>query len=702
MGLIWGNSAILPEPLQASSNQLVIEKVPSSEPSELIVRDGKTGFVFFNIEGNLYEYDAAAHLLSIKGGRLLISEEFANKLGRPAEAGAIAGEISISTATMYPIEITTVVNGAVQSLTLPPRSGGARNVPTFAPGPDVIVGDLSSLQQLGSSGTQVGLAMGSDSCNNGDVELDFFAMPNTDHPVMPQNLYRMSGGATNDDRFEQVGQSWLPHAFFALQNNACGFGCTPASNGTHLGVGCSNADTASLNGSQSNLGSRAWVNPFTGVFPSTANNHTGHTHTGTTHRILVEGSDLNTTMNPGATYYAEAQFVTPHEYAWCQTHAGQCNMYNNASYRRFNVAGTTSFTFSAVGSTVRMTPAIIAWPGATIQTIEPAPGVDGRAFIAYKVTGPFGVENRWHYEYAIYNQNLDRGIQFFSVPGGCGMGTPVNLEFHAPLNHPGIANDGTLGDAGYSNAAWTAQASSEAASWNTETFAQNQNANALRWGTLYNFRFDTGTPPTAANATIGFFKTGTPITVPIQGPSTECTPTATPTPPPSPTATATATAAPTATATPTPTVTPIPTPTPTTTPGITIVFSESFDGVTAPALPAGWVASFTSGPANCTPTGTCSLGSDWATSADTPHTAPNCAFHDDPGCVTDSNLDTPSIPIPSPIFSEPVNLIFENNYNLESGFDGGVLEISINGGAFTDIVTAGGHQPLDSDASSDR
>ena len=685
MGLIWGNSAILPEPLQASSNQLVIEKLPSSEPFELVVRDGKTGFVFFNMEGNLYEYDAAVHLLSIKGGRLLISEEFANKLGRPAEAGAIAGEISISTA-MYPIEITTVVNGAVHSLTLPPRSGGARNVPTFAPGPDVIVGDLSSLQQLGSSGTQVGLAMGSDSCNNGDVELDFFAMPNTDHPVMPQNLYRMSGGATNDDRFEQVGQSWLPHAFFALQNDDCGFGCTPASNGTHLGVGCSNADTASLNGSQSNLGSRAWVNPFTGVFPSTANNHAGHTHTGTTHRILVEGSDLNTTMNPGATYYAEAQFVTPHEYAWCQGHLGQCNMYNNASYRRFNVTGTTSFTFSAVGSTVRMTPAINAWTGATIQTIEPESGVDGRAFIAYKVTGPFGVENRWHYEYAIYNQNLDRGIQSFSVPGGCGMGTPDNLEFHAPLNHPGIANDGTLGDAGYSNAAWTAHASSEAASWDTETFAQNQNANALRWGTLYNFRFDTGTPPTAANATIGFFKTGTPITVTIQGPSTECTPTATPTPPPSPTATATD--APTATPTPTGTPSPTPTATATATPNPcnSTIFRETFDGVTAPALPVSWAASFTPGAANCTPAGTCALGTNWGTSASSPDTAPNCVFHDDPGCVTDSNLDTPSFYN----FSHNQFLYFRHNYDLERGFDGAVLEISINGAAFIDFVAAGG------------
>ncbi len=127
-------------------------------------------------------------------------------------------------------------------------------------------------------------------------------------------------------------------------------------------------------------------------------------------------------------------------------------MSNNASYRRFTVTGTTSFTFQTVGSTVRTTPAINAWTGAAINPIEPVPGADGRAFIACKVTGP--VAGVWHYEYAIYNQNLDRGIQSFSVPLGSGIGVN-NLGFHAPPNHPGFPNDGTPGDAGYSNAPWT-------------------------------------------------------------------------------------------------------------------------------------------------------------------------------------------------------------------------------------------------------
>src|SRR6266404_364351 len=105
MGLIPGNTATLPGALQASLSQLAIEKLPADASFDLAVRDGKTGFVFFNLEGNLYDYDAAVHLLSIKGGRLLISEEFANKLGRPADAGVIVGEISMR-ATMQPIEIT--------------------------------------------------------------------------------------------------------------------------------------------------------------------------------------------------------------------------------------------------------------------------------------------------------------------------------------------------------------------------------------------------------------------------------------------------------------------------------------------------------------------------------------------------------------------------------------------------------------------
>ena len=572
MELIPQSSATLPAVLSASLDKIVVEKLPSGAAFDLAVRDAKTGFAFFNIEGNLYDYDANAQSLSIAEGRLLVSKEFANALGRPSQAGLVVGKISIG-AAMQPIEITQISNGEPKSVVMPPlRSAPGGETPTLVPGPDVIVGELPELEQFGSAGTQVGLAVGTDSCNNGDQPLNWFSLPNNDHPVIPQNLYRQSRGATNDERFEQIGQSSMKHAFLALEDNVCNFGCNTSGcvTGSHLCPGCSDPYSAGLNAGP-DLGSRAWVNPFTGFFPTNPNpnDHNGHVHNGVSHRIIVEVDDLNTTLNPGATYFAEAAYVTPHEYAWCQAHPGQCNMLNNASYRRYNVSGITNFTFSPVGSTVRMQPAIMAWTGATVTQFEPDPGNDGILFVGYKVTGP--IAGVWHYEYAIYNQNLDRAIQSFQVNFGFALPTLSNIEFHAPPQHPGWAHDGTVGDAGYSSTPWlfTAGFLPPSATWNTETFAQNPNANAIRWGTLYNFRFDANQPPAASSAIIGFFKTGSPIFVEVAAPFVgDMTPTPTPPPTPTPTASPTPTATPTPPPTPTPSVTPPPRPRPT--PGGTV------------------------------------------------------------------------------------------------------------------------------------
>jgi hypothetical protein len=545
----------LPAVLNASLKQLAIEKLRSSEQFDLAVRDAKTGFTFFNIEGQQYDYDANAQSLAIADGRLTISRDLANALGRPSEAGSVVGEISIG-ASMQTIETAKLVNGEPKAVVMPPLRGtaGAETPTARVPGPDVIVGDLPDMEQLGPGvGTQVGLAVATTSCNNGDQPVDWFALPNTDHPVVPQNLYRMSGGINNTERFEQIGQSWLKHTFFALEDDACGFGCNTSGCGTgsHLCPGCSDPYTAGLNGDQNSIGSRAWVNPFTGSFPSNANDHSGHNHNGVSHRVLVEVNDLNTTLNQGATYFAEAQYVAPSEYTWCQTHPMECNMSNNASYRQYSVSGTTNFSFSPIGNTVRMQPSIRAWAGtgAIVNQVEPDPGNDGFWFMGYKVTNPSpGV---WHYEYALYNMNLDRAIQSFSVPLGAGVNVS-NIGFHAPPQHPGWANDGTFNSQGYSSTPWTPTQTTSSLTWATETFANNQNANAIRWGTLYNFRFDADQPPQAANATVDFFKTGAPITVAIQAPVQGGTPTPTPTP--------------TATPTPIPTATPRPTPTPRTSP----------------------------------------------------------------------------------------------------------------------------------------
>ena len=548
----------LPAALRSSVKRLTVEKLASGQGFDLAVRDSNTGFTFFNIEGHEYNYDAVARSLSISGGRLVLSKEFASALGIPSEAGSLAGTISMG-AAMQPIQIEHLVKGETKSMVLPPvQHAVGPGVPNLVPGPDVIVGDVEDVDQEGSNGTQVGLAIGTDSCNNGDQPVDWFALPQTDHPVVPQNLYRMSGGANNDARFEQIGQSWMKHTFLALEDFVCGncntSGCQT---GSHLCPGCSDPYTSGLNGDQGSIGSRAWINPFTGSFPSTANNHSGHSHNGVSHRIIVETSDLIPAQNTGASYFGEAAYISPHEYTWCQSHPTQCNMFNNYSYRRFSVTGGPSFfNFPSVGSTVRMQPAIQAWAAtnATVNEIEPDPGNDGMWLMGYKITNPSsGV---WHYEYALFNMNLDRGIQSFSVPLSAGVNVS-NVGFHAPPQHPGWANDGTFNSLGYSSMPWTVTQTTDSITWNTETFAQNQNANAIRWGTLYNFRFDADQPPQSADATVGFFKTGSPMMVAIQAPAG-----GTPTPTPTATATATPTATATASSTATPTITPRPTPSP--------------------------------------------------------------------------------------------------------------------------------------------
>src|SRR5439155_13470116 len=104
-----------------------------------------------------YDYDANAQSLTITGGNLLVSQEFANALGRSSDTGAIVGKISIGT-TMQPIEIRTIVNGEIQSAIMPPLRGLPRPIdaqagaadadaPTLVAGPDVIVGVLPEMAQ---------------------------------------------------------------------------------------------------------------------------------------------------------------------------------------------------------------------------------------------------------------------------------------------------------------------------------------------------------------------------------------------------------------------------------------------------------------------------------------------------------------------------------------------------------------------------
>ncbi len=402
---------------------------------------------------------------------------------------------------------------------------GMASVATGA-GPDLILGGVDEIIQAGREGPAgsgtVGLGIANDMCNIGDETAHWFALPNTDHPVFPQNMYRLMTVA-GSDRIEQIGLSWFKHGYGAAQEDSCNVGCDPFPGSTELGVGCSDPYSAWQNATSCDMSPRSAIHPYTGElqegdnlgsgggcasnFPS--NNHIGHTHNGISHRLQVRDVDLIMSLNPGARYFGEIQVITPHEYA-----AGNGNQNNNVSHREVIVSPTVvpgEFAFASAAATVAEMPAYTALPGLSQTLIEPAPLVDGRAFLVYKASD-LGA-GLWHYEYALYNMNLDESLGSISIPIPDDV-TVSSIGFHAPRNHTYELNAEY-----YGNDPWVVVTTGGAITWSTDPFAVDPLANAVRWGTLYNFRFDANAPPQPVDATVGLFKTGSTTLAATVGPS---------------------------------------------------------------------------------------------------------------------------------------------------------------------------------------
>jgi uncharacterized repeat protein (TIGR01451 family) len=112
-------------------------------------------------------------------------------------------------------------------------------------------------------------------------------------------------------------------------------------------------------------------------------------------------------------------------------------------------------------------------------------------------------------------------------------------------------------------------------------------------------------------------------------------------------------------------------------------FTQNFDSVTIPALPAGWSSSVTGSQVN------------WVTINSNDDTPPNSVFAKDVPAAGVAYLYSPAIAI----FSTNAQLTFRQDYLLayhvhKSGsvtyYDGGVLDIAIGSGGFNDILSSGG------------
>lgn len=100
----------------------------------------------------------------------------------------------------------------------------------------------------------------------------------------------------------------------------------------------------------------------------------------------------------------------------------------------------------------------------------------------------------------------------------------------------------------------------------------------------------------------------------------------------------------------------------------------SFDDVLAPALPAGWATSGVG------------AGAAWITENASADTGPNAIYAAGVGASGESDLLSPTMAVDA----GGGELHFHHRFATEPSHDGGVLEIAIDGGAFQDIVEAGG------------
>lgn len=375
-------------------------------------------------------------------------------------------------------------------------------------GPDVVLGQILNVFNAPADGGVDALAIGGTACNIGTAPVAWNGSAGTS-PVIRQNLFRYSvvDGA---GRFEQVGMSWLKHGFFAVQQTFC-CQCLAEPGTAWLGAGCSDTYVAGINAAQAYLTPNWEVNAHTGEFPHPASDPPWSGSVA--RRLRIELADLAPTGGPGSPrYIAEGLYVARDD-------ASAGNQNNNASWRELSVTGGPSdFDFDLLPSspTHRAQAAIRAWRkiDPEVRYVEVQVPGDGLVIVCWRVTELAG--GTWRYEYALYNMNSDRNVGVFSleVPDDA----PVsNVGFHDVGYHSG---DGP-GDVDFDGADWPSTRAGGAMSWACATQAQDPSANALRWGTLYNFRFDSPRPPSSATAILGLWKTGNParIAVEVEGPA---------------------------------------------------------------------------------------------------------------------------------------------------------------------------------------
>jgi hypothetical protein len=468
---------------------------------------------------------------------VFLNEYFANGVGIAESAGALVGTLRM---TLFDLTARALVVVNPDDKASPGEGAVAGGPgPSGEIGPDVFTLEIGpDLNKYGTVDGVTGYAMDTTSCNQGDEWAVWLPSVNQ-HPLIAQNLFRIS-----NNRFEQIGMSWLKHAWCAADFFACAGGGSPNGTCSYMTIGIADIYNANLNADQTDLGPRSEVNAATGEYPYPYVLHWNQTGDDVFKRLQVRVDDLIVGTgqdNSDIRYLAEVYYVTTDESTFDTD-----TQYNNASWRRVvrvnnPTDGGYNLNYFFPSETHIEQTALEAWPQFDLQPDAWPPtikivniggeeftrGADngqaappGRVIVGYNVTD-LG-DGMWAYDYTIYNYNSHRAIRSLTIP--------------APDDDPNRAYDhyslGYHSDEPHLNTPWNiVDTPGTGVTWSTDpwtgTASQGGNemtANAIRWSTAHSFHLESTYPPDRANASLGIFRPGSPseVFVDIEGPAPDC------------------------------------------------------------------------------------------------------------------------------------------------------------------------------------
>ncbi|HMB68166.1 MAG TPA: FlgD immunoglobulin-like domain containing protein [bacterium] len=402
------------------------------------------------------------------GGELQITEEWAQRLGRPELAGHRIGTVSLSSRAAPPVPVP--LPGSPDH----PRDGLAL---------DLELSELYQLVILGREGTfpagTSAFSVVTTVCNTGAVPIPWvgpgFTTMGETHPFLSLAMYRESPSGV----LEMIGTSWLKHSYNTLPLDKCGLGCASGPGG-QLNVGCSDTYSTSDNAATFYLGPREELDPyaatwefcgsyFDGVPEDCDRSYFGFEPSVLTHRMTATDADLD--VADARFFYEAVYYVADDVYPW-----------NGAGWRECALAFLgNGWVASTLGGGNAPAPGPLAASWGDKQSLGPVARNDGEVVLSVSVT-PLG-GGQWRYEYVLFNWRSREGVGSLEIPVGTAAVSNVGFR---DLN--ASASDD-----------WTATVANGAVRWSTTS-------QPLPYHTMFNFRFDADAPPGDAVATAEAFQ----------------------------------------------------------------------------------------------------------------------------------------------------------------------------------------------------